>query len=83
MIFKDHLIAQIDIQFSNSMVESFFNKLKNTHLYFKNLDSLERVTKEVDYFVYEHNNVTPLRVLQGATPYEVFIGSWDVNRQLE
>ena len=61
LVLKDHLIAQIDIQFSNSMVESFFNKLKNSHLYFKNLDSIDRVEKEVEFFVSEHNNVVPLQ----------------------
>ena len=61
VILKNHLIAQIDNQFSNSMVESYFNKLKNSHLYFKNLDSVERVVKEVDFFVSEHNNVIPLQ----------------------
>ena len=29
-----HILAQIDIQFSNSMIESFFHQLKNRHLYF-------------------------------------------------
>ena len=72
MILKDHLIAQIDINFSNSMVESFFNRLKNSHLYFKTLDSLEQVQREVDFFISEHNNVIPLQALDGATPYEIF-----------
>ena len=29
-----HQIAQIDIQFSNAMIESFFHQLKNRYLYF-------------------------------------------------
>ena len=66
MFFQDHLIAQIDIHFSNSMVESFFNKFKNSHLYFRNLDSFERVETEVDYFISEHNNIIPLQALDGA-----------------
>ena len=77
VILKKHIIAQIDIQFSYSMVESFFNKLENLHLYFKNLDSVERMEKEVDFFVSEHNNVIPLQALHGATPYETYTGSWN------
>ena len=68
-------IAGIDIDFSNSMIESFFHRLKNRYLYALNLKDLRSVKKYVDYFVEEQNNKIPMLNLGGLTPFERFNGS--------
>ena len=83
IILKDHIIAQIGINFSYSMVESFFRKLNNCYLYFVNLDSPQQVERQVELFVNQRNNIIPLQALNGATPYVVFTGSWNDQQQIE
>ena len=68
-------IAGIDIDFSNSMIESFFHRLKNRYLYALNLKDLRSVKKYVDFFVEEQNNKIPMLNLGGLTPFETFNGS--------
>ena len=67
-------IAGIDIDFSNSMIESFFHRLKNRYLYYLNLKDLKSVKKYVDFFVEEQNNKIPMLRLGGLTPFEAFSG---------
>lgn len=52
-----HILAQIDFQFSNSMIESFFHQLKNRHRYFKNIHTLPVLTKNIDFYVKEQEIV--------------------------
>jgi putative transposase len=70
------LIAQIEINASNSMVEMLFHRLKNRHLYFVALNKLEDVKAAVDFYLNESNQNIPHAVLRGATPTEVFSGQW-------
>ncbi len=67
-------IAGIDIDYSNSMIESFFHRLKNRYLYSLNLKDLKAVKKYVDFFVEEQNNRIPMLGLGGLTPFEAFNG---------
>ncbi len=67
-------IAGIDVDFSNSMIESFFHRLKNRYLYYLNLKDLKTVKKYVDFFVEEQNNKIPMLGLAGLTPSEAFNG---------
>jgi len=67
-----HQVAQIDIQFSNSMIESFFHQLKNRYLYYKDIITVESLRKHVDFYVHEHNETIPFLALNGATPVQVY-----------
>ena len=67
-------ICQIEVDFSNSMIESFFHHLKNKHLYFVNLSSFEVLEKEVRFYIEEANEKIPLQVLGGLTPNEAVRG---------
>ena len=69
-------IAGIEIDFSNSMIESLFHRIKNRHLYFVDLKSLETLKNETDFIITEFNDHVPHSALDGATPLQVASGSW-------
>ena len=69
-------IAGIEIDFSNSMVESLFHRIKNRHLYFVALKNLETLQRETDFIINEFNDHVPHSALGGATPLQVASGSW-------
>ena len=69
-------IAQIDISFSNSMIESFFRTIKHRWLFMLSLDDIECVRKNVGEFIEDYNTVIPHSALRGATPLEMYLGSW-------
>jgi len=66
------IIAQLDIQFSNSMIESLFHQLKNRYLYYKDIHQFEKLKEHIDFYMREHNEVIPFASLNGATPREVY-----------
>ena len=65
-------LAQVDIKFSNSMIESFFHQLKNRYLYYKDIHSVEELKKHIDFYIKEHNEVIPFISLGGATPLDAY-----------
>ena len=67
-------ICQIEVDFSNSLIEAFFHRLKNKHLYYVNLTSFEILEKEVRFYIEEANEKIPLSVLGGLTPLEAILG---------
>jgi transposase InsO family protein len=50
-----HVIAQIDVSFSNSLIEAWWRSLKHQWLYLHALDNLATVGKLVAFYVTEHN----------------------------
>ncbi|MGE0174042.1 MAG: hypothetical protein AB7T49_14690 [Oligoflexales bacterium] len=75
-------IAQIDVEFSNSMIEAFFKALKYRHLFCHPLTTWEAVVKQVEYYCHQHNETIPQNVLGGGTPIELFTGKWTSEEQL-
>jgi transposase InsO family protein len=69
-------IAQIDIEFSNSMIEAFFKSLKHRYLFNQPFATIESLQEHVEFYVNQHNQVIPQDVLGGATPVEIFTGKW-------
>lgn len=63
-------IARKEIRNGNTMVEIFFKMLKNNHLYFASLNSRRDLVREISFYVNQHNNVVPMRALNGNTPAE-------------
>jgi putative transposase len=72
----DRIIAGIEIDFSNSMVEALFRRLKHAYLYMQSLTSFNTLVSKTDYYLEEHNNHIPHSALSGATQIEVFISYW-------
>ena len=66
-----HLVAQVDIKQSNSMVEATFKTLKYYYLF----DALKNNTplhSALPFVIHDYNNVRPNDTLNGATPNNVY-----------
>ena len=68
----NRVLAQIDILFSNSLIEAFWRQLKHAWLFLNALDSTVAVRRLVTFYVREHNEEIPRSVLGGRTPDEVY-----------
>ncbi|MBN2195872.1 MAG: DDE-type integrase/transposase/recombinase [Polyangiaceae bacterium] len=71
------VLAQVEVAFSNSMIESWWRSLKHNWLFLNALDSIAAVEKLVAFYVEQHNSVMPHAAFRGATPDEVFFGRED------
>jgi putative transposase len=72
-----HTLAQVDVTFSNSMIEAFWRSLKHSWLYLLSLESVESLRLLVDFYVRQHNEVMPHAAFEGQTPDEMFFGTGD------
>jgi putative transposase len=68
-----HLIAQRDIEFSNSMIEAANKHLKYRFLYHHHIPDHDALIKYVEQSIIDYNN-RPHHVLHGLTPDEVLNG---------
>lgn len=71
------VLAQVEVSFSNSMIEAWWRSLKHQWLFLHRLDSLEAVRRLVTFYVGQHNAVMPHSAFRGQTPNEVFLGKGD------
>ncbi len=78
------VLAQTDIVFSNSLIESWWRVLKHQWLFLNELDSAKTVEKLVTFYVEQHNTHLPHSAFQGQTPDEMYFGTGeDIPRQLQ
>ena len=68
------LIAQRDIRFSNSLVESVNKIIKYRSLFLHNIPDIHALKKHLDEFIPVYNNIRPHVSLNGLTPTEVLNG---------
>jgi transposase InsO family protein len=68
------VIAQIDVSFSNSLIETWWRSLKHQWLFLHPLDNIVTVKKLVAFYVTEHNETLPHSAFEGQTPDEVYFG---------
>jgi putative transposase len=68
------VLAQVEVTFSNSMIEAFWRSLKNGLLYLHSLDSFAALHRLIEFYVKAHNEVVPHSAFQGQTPDEGFFG---------
>jgi putative transposase len=68
-----HLVAQRDIEFSNSMIEAANKQLKYRFLYHHHIADYDALVKHVELSLNDYNN-RPHHVLHGLTPLEVLQG---------
>ena len=66
------VLAQVDIHFSNSMIESWWRQLKHQWLFLNTLDTIETVRKLNAFYVHQHNEHIPHSAFKGQTPAEMF-----------
>jgi hypothetical protein len=71
----ERVLAQVDVSFSNSMIEAWWRSLKHQWLYLNHLDSLGTVRKLVAFYVEQHNAVMPHSAFKGQTPNEMYFGT--------
>jgi transposase InsO family protein len=71
------VIAQIDVSFSNSLIEAWWRSLKHRWLFLHPLDNIATVKRLVDFYVTEHNERIPHAAFEGQTPDEVYFGRGD------
>ncbi len=70
-------IAQIDIEFSNSMIAMLFHRMKHRYLFTIPLTNFAVLERGVDFFLTESNTCIPHAALRGATPEESITGKWN------
>jgi transposase InsO family protein len=66
--------AQVDVTYSNSLIETFWAQLKHRWLYLHNLDTTAALPALIATFVEDHNVLIPRAALGGRTPDEAFLG---------
>jgi uncharacterized protein YneF (UPF0154 family) len=69
------VLAQVDVQYSNSMIEAFWRQLKNQWLYLNTLDNIGTVRRLIQFYVQQHNSVIPHSAHRGQTPDEMYFGT--------
>jgi len=69
------LLAQTDISYSNSLIESWWRSLKHQWLFLNTLDTISAVKKLVSFFVEQHNTHLPHSAFHGQTPDEMYFGT--------
>ena len=68
------VLAQVDVAYSNSVIEAWWRSLKHSWLFMHSLDSVAAVRRLVSYYVDQHNSVMPHAAFEGRTPDEVYFG---------
>ena len=71
----EHIIAQKDVIFSNSMIEALNKVIKHQFLFPKNIDNSNQLSKILGQSVEIYNEQRPQMSLGGNTPIETFNGS--------
>src|SRR5471030_1122294 len=70
-----HVLAQVEVTFSNSMVEAWWRSLKHNWLFLNHLDTLATVERLIAFYVQQHNAVIPHSAFHGQTPDEMYFGT--------
>jgi len=88
----DHLVeigfiirtfALTESKFSNSLVEALNRSLKVNCLYNHPLDTYADVKRLVNFYMNQHCYVMPHSAFNGATPFQMYIGSWTKAKEQE
>jgi putative transposase len=69
------VLAQVEVSFSNSMVEAWWRSLKHGWLYLHQLDTFAALEKLIAFYVEQHNTVVPHAAFAGQTPDEMYRGA--------
>jgi putative transposase len=72
------VLAQVEVSFSNSMIEAWWRSLKHGWLYLHQLDTVAVLERLVAFYVEQHNTVLPHAAFAGQTPDEMYFGRGDV-----
>lgn len=70
------IFAQVDVRFSNSMIEAFFRSLKVNFLYLKSFKTIEDLRRCIAFYINEYNTKIPHSAFKFETPREIYCGLW-------
>ena len=71
------VLAQVEVSFSNSMIEAFWRSLRHQWLYLHSLEGFTQLEQLIDFYVQEHNTQMPHHAFVGQTPDEVYFDQAD------
>ena len=71
------ILAQTEIRYSNSLIESWWRVIKHQWLFLNTLDTAASVGKLVAFYVDQHNSHLPHSAFKGQTPDEMYFGTGD------
>ena len=78
------ILAQTEICYSSSLIESWWRVIKHQWLFLNTLDTVASVRKLVAFYVTQHNSHPPHSAFKGQTPDEMYFGTGaDIPKQLE
>ncbi len=69
------VLAQVEVTFSNSMIEAFWRSLKHSWIYLHRLDTAAALRRLIEFYVRAHNEVMPHSAFEGQTPDEMYFGT--------
>ncbi|MBW2422523.1 MAG: transposase [Deltaproteobacteria bacterium] len=69
------VLAQVEVTFSNSMIEAFWRSLKHSWIYLHNLDNFTGLGRLIEFYIKAHNEVMPHAAFDGQTPNEMYFGT--------
>ena len=75
--FVHRVLAQVEVSFSNSMIEAFWRSLRHQWLYLHSLASFTELERLSGFYVKEHNTHMPHHAFDGQTPDEVYFDQVD------
>jgi transposase InsO family protein len=71
------VLAQVEVSFSNSMIEAFWRPLRHAWLYLHNLDNTATLRRLIEFYVRAHIETMPHAAFNGQTPDEMYFGNGD------
>jgi putative transposase len=71
------VLAQIEVSFSNSMIEAWWRSLKHGWLHLDLLDTFAALEKLIAFYAEQHNSMVPHAAFAGQTPDEMYFGRGD------
>ena len=69
------VLAQVEVAYSNSMIEAWWRSLKHNWLYLNELDTVAAVRRLVAFYVEQSNGVIPHSAFRGETPDEMYFST--------
>jgi len=69
------VLAQVEVAWSNSIIEAWWRSLKHQWLYLNTLDTMAHLETLIAFFVEQHNGKMPHSAFTGQTPDEMYIGT--------
>ena len=71
----ERVLAQIDVRYSNSMIEAFWRSMKHSWLYLHALEGESQLHRLIAFYVEAHNEVMPDSAFSGQAPNEMYFGT--------